>query len=302
MNTRTDNEFTQRMAYVARLAGNATLLAKRTGISRRAIGTYLSGDSDPTRERLVNIAGVAGVSVEWLATGNGPVFSSDGEDISPLVSAIVKTLKPLIGKITARKSKELLLNGFGERRINKILDGDIVPSFRELKTLAGLLGQDMDLLVNVTGSTIFAEKQNDDYIRFTAEWVSAGGASCCDHAKAKKVCDAISFKKEWISDALGADPEQVCLFEVEGESMVPTLRPGDSVLVGCHDSSVEPHDGVYVVKIGGKPLLKRVQLLPEGKLRVSSDNVMFEAFVVDLAPGGEQLELVGRVLWAGRRF
>lgn len=302
MNARTDNEFTQRMAYVARLAGNATLLAKRTGISRRAIGTYLSGDSDPTRERLVNIAGVAGVSVEWLATGNGPIFTSDSEDISPLVSAIVKTLKPLIGKIPAKKSKELLMNGFSERRINKILNGDIVPSFRELKTLAGLLGQDMDQLVSVTGATIFVERRNDDYLTFPSEWVSAGGSSCCDHAKVNRALDSFGFKKEWVKDTLGADPEQVCLFEVEGESMAPTLRPGDAVLVGCHDSSVEPHDGVYVVKVGGKPLLKRLQLLPEGKLRVSSDNTMFEAFVVDQQIGSEQLELVGRVLWAGRRF
>ncbi len=68
---RADSSFKERMSIAAKLAGNATELSRRTGISRRAIGTYLSGASDPTRERLVSIAKASGVSVEWLATGRG---------------------------------------------------------------------------------------------------------------------------------------------------------------------------------------------------------------------------------------
>lgn len=67
--------FKERIAYIARLMGNATELARKTGISRRAIGTYLAGSSDPTRERLVCIARSSGVCIEWLATGDGPVFN-----------------------------------------------------------------------------------------------------------------------------------------------------------------------------------------------------------------------------------
>ena len=61
--------FKKRMSIAAKLAGNATELSRKTGISRRAIGTYLAGGSDPTRERLIAIAEASGVSVEWLATG-----------------------------------------------------------------------------------------------------------------------------------------------------------------------------------------------------------------------------------------
>jgi transcriptional regulator with XRE-family HTH domain len=74
-----EDSFKERMALAAKLAGNATELSRRTGISRRAIGTYLSGASDPTRQRLVSIAQTAGVSVEWLATGVGDVMASAGE-------------------------------------------------------------------------------------------------------------------------------------------------------------------------------------------------------------------------------
>lgn len=65
--------FRQRMEYIAMMAGNATVLSKKSGVSRRAVGLYLSGKSDPTRKRLVAMAKAAGVTVEWLATGEGPI-------------------------------------------------------------------------------------------------------------------------------------------------------------------------------------------------------------------------------------
>lgn len=67
--------FPQRIAFAAKIAGNATELAKRAGISRRAIGTYLSGSSDPTLQRLLAIANATGIALEWLATGAGPIFT-----------------------------------------------------------------------------------------------------------------------------------------------------------------------------------------------------------------------------------
>ena len=92
-------DFKQRMSIVAKLAGNATELSRKTGISRRAIGTYLSGCSDPTRERLIAIANASGVTVEWLATGLGnkpcalkePAMGS-AEEVRP---ASVKAETPL---------------------------------------------------------------------------------------------------------------------------------------------------------------------------------------------------------------
>lgn len=65
------------MEIAAKMAGNATRLAERTGISRRAIGEYLAGKAEPSRPRLVAIAAAAGVQVAWLATGEGPMRAGD---------------------------------------------------------------------------------------------------------------------------------------------------------------------------------------------------------------------------------
>lgn len=53
--------------------GSVKAFARRVGISGTMLQSYLRGESDPSRQRLIDIAVLAGVSVEWLATGNGPM-------------------------------------------------------------------------------------------------------------------------------------------------------------------------------------------------------------------------------------
>ena len=66
------NGLAERIQMCADRAGNAKVLADLTDISRRTIGTYLSGDSEPTVSRLNRIAAAANVSAGWLANGEGP--------------------------------------------------------------------------------------------------------------------------------------------------------------------------------------------------------------------------------------
>lgn len=47
--------------------------ARRCGISEGLIRSYLKADKQPGMERLIRIADTAGVSLEWLATGRGPM-------------------------------------------------------------------------------------------------------------------------------------------------------------------------------------------------------------------------------------
>lgn len=69
--------FQARIATLAELAGSAQVLADRAGLSRRVVGKYLAGESDPSRERLVALADAVGVNVSWLAAGRGPMRDSD---------------------------------------------------------------------------------------------------------------------------------------------------------------------------------------------------------------------------------
>ncbi len=73
-----DTGFRRRMAMAAERAGNASRLARASGISRRAIGDYLAGSAEPVRSRLLAMARAAGVSVGWLAAGEGSGPSAAG--------------------------------------------------------------------------------------------------------------------------------------------------------------------------------------------------------------------------------
>lgn len=72
-------DFQERLNKCAEIVGNAAKLADAAGISRPTMGDYLSGKSDPSRQRLIRIAQAAGVSLAWLATGKGPEGPDDYE-------------------------------------------------------------------------------------------------------------------------------------------------------------------------------------------------------------------------------
>ena len=78
----TEESFQERMKKVVAIAGNASSLSEKTGISSRSIGAYTSGDSDPSRERLVTIARAVNVCVSWLATGEGTMRPEEQEEKS----------------------------------------------------------------------------------------------------------------------------------------------------------------------------------------------------------------------------
>src|SRR5208282_1911807 len=69
--------FSVRLRKLATFVGGPKQLSERSGLSRAVIGKYLSGKSDPSRERLVKLADAAGISIRWLATGEGEMSRND---------------------------------------------------------------------------------------------------------------------------------------------------------------------------------------------------------------------------------
>lgn len=124
----------------------------------------------------------------------------------------------------------------------------------------------------------------------------------------EEVIDSLAFKKEWIHNELHANPADLYLLYVHGDSMEPALRAGDVILVNRSCSTVQ-HDGVFVLVMDGTLLVKRLQSLPGGRIRVSSDNPAYQPFEIEktwLQPGQQESTdgagIIGRVVWAGRRM
>ena len=80
--------------------------------------------------------------------------------------------------------------------------------------------------------------------------------------------------------------------------MFPTLVDGDTVLVDFTQRSAKS-DGIFVVRYGDAVQVKRVSIHPDTQLlTVKSDNKEYSTFP-NLTP--DRLDIVGRVVWFGRR-
>jgi len=134
-----------------------------------------------------------------------------------------------------------------------------------------------------------------------AEWVDiprlALGASAGPGALAgdEVAGDRLRFSQRWLR-TLGLDPAQLTVIEVAGDSMEPTLRDGDEILV---DRSQRPwRDGIHVVRIDDVLLVKRLEQGAAGMIGVISDNPAYpraERVRADVA-------IIGRVVWKGGRI
>ncbi len=130
----------------------------------------------------------------------------------------------------------------------------------------------------------------------------------CDYAPIAVYCPStneidiagpVSVKRSWIISEFQVEPEDLRLLCVEGESMKPTLFPGDIVLANLKDTIVR--DGLYVVKIEDALIIKRLQRLSKDLIKVSSDNPDYESWTVKLSDFTQTLVITGRVIRVSRR-
>jgi phage repressor protein C with HTH and peptisase S24 domain len=134
-----------------------------------------------------------------------------------------------------------------------------------------------------------------------AEWVAIPrlviGASAGAGAVTaeEEVFDSIRFSPEWLR-GMALRHETLSAIAVIGDSMEPTLRDGDEILVDRHVPRLR--DGIYVVRLGDNLLVKRIEVGPAGRVTLLSDNHAYRP--IDCDP--DELAVIGRVVWKGGRL
>lgn len=116
----------------------------------------------------------------------------------------------------------------------------------------------------------------------------------------ESVVDHLAFKRHWITRTLGLDPKSLALIDVAGDSMSPTINDGDLILLDTRPAHVRA-EGIYVINLEGALLVKRLRMRLSGVVDVVSDNERYGTETIS----GEQLaslQIVGRVVWQGRRI
>lgn len=127
----------------------------------------------------------------------------------------------------------------------------------------------------------------------------AASAGAGAFAENERVETAMRFDPAWLR-RLRLDASNLSVIRVTGDSMAPTLDDGDDILVDRGDTLDRLRDGIYVLRLDGVLNVKRLLLDPtRRRVTVKSDNPAYRNWPV-LDRGG--VDVVGRVVWAGRRF
>lgn len=108
---------------------------------------------------------------------------------------------------------------------------------------------------------------------------------------------AVAFRADWLRQ-VGVSPRHAHVLFARGDSMEPTIRDGDLLII---DRSIDRvvDAGIYVCTVGGMVVVKRVQIRRDGTLVLKSDNGHYDDEIIP--PGElESVTIEGRVCWSGR--
>ena len=109
----------------------------------------------------------------------------------------------------------------------------------------------------------------------------------------------IGFDERWLKSLTPTPPSKLSIVRVEGDSMSPTLNPGDEILVDLGDCADRLRDGIYVIRVDDALVVKRLALNPMGRsLTVQSDNPAYPDWP-DCS--SDDIHCIGRVIWASRK-
>lgn len=106
--------------------------------------------------------------------------------------------------------------------------------------------------------------------------------------------EALLFSKSFLR-TLGAAARDLFLVRVKGDSMLPTLQAGWTVMLDTSRTTVS--SGIYVIRLGDEEMCKRLEARPGGIIRVISDNKVYDEYEIDTASAGSDFAVLGKVVW-----
>jgi phage repressor protein C with HTH and peptisase S24 domain len=123
---------------------------------------------------------------------------------------------------------------------------------------------------------------------------SMGGGSVLDEDVYER---RVPFRRDWLARLTRGGPADVFLTRGQGDSMMPTILDDDDILVNRADRAIIHQDRIWAVGYGDLGMIKRVRRRPSGIFELNSDNPN----VRPIEATEDELFIVGRVIWIGRR-
>lgn len=240
-----------------------------TGISPERVSNLCRGRVVKLRREEADAIALAfGVSQQWLVHGTGKMMLSKGE------------------RETLRRVKML---GAATDAAVALTDNPVAQRSVQESVFDGW----------IKGQPETPEEMMRQFVFVARHQVSASaghGAVINDET----VVDYLAFRRSWVAQTLGLDPQRLALIDARGDSMSPTIESGDLLLLDTR-KGLSASDGIYVINLGGALLVKRLRIKMSGEVDVMSDNPRYAS---ESLTGSEleRLVIVGRVVWHGRKI
>lgn len=215
----------------------------------------------------------------------------------------------LIDRLRTRM-KELGLNpgevadqaGIGKSFVHDILLGrSLNPTTEKLGKVANVLGTSVEYLLNgtlpVSNSEVILRGETFSAVPFVNVVASMGGGAIVEE---ESEVNAWLFPRAWICEGLATFPSHLRLIKVSGDSMEPTLRNNDTIMIDTSKSNPS-RGGLYVLDDGYGLVAKRLdKIIGSGQamVRIISDNSQYPAYERMI----DEIRIIGKIVWFARQI
>lgn len=213
-------------------------------------------------------------------------------------------------------------------RKNQVVSMDIRDRFKALRHSLNISQSEMSDLVGLSknawqsyelgkstpGTYVYVSLQK---LGFSVDWILSGNGpmhvcsadfsdysflplfkSVEDRDCGTQSSEWVAFKTCWLT-ALNVPPSNLAIVSADGDSMIPTVFPGDLLMVDISRRYI-CGDGLYMLNFCDQAIVERIQVELDGSVKLLSDNPLYPARHVT-GDALRDLLILGRVVWHGHR-
>lgn len=209
-------------------------------------------------------------------------------------NTVSNRIRKLMGESSEREFGQKV--GITQSSLSAVLTGSR-PSIDKVVTIAMATGASLTWLATGRGSIYDAELPESKYflIPLHREFLLTDGDTV---EREVSVIEHIPFLRSYINRSLNRDNiKGLMMIYASGDSMEPTIRSGDLLMVDTNKRGITP--GMYVCGSHGVVSINRLNL-EEGAVRVSYDNNKVYGSRLVKIENIDSLNIFGAVIWAGK--